>query len=124
MNKKAFALLGVAVLLSGCTHYMWVKPSGDPATFNADNYACKQNSMAAAPPVFQVYDPTPVHYGPKRVITDCRDKGDHRICKTRVQPDVYAPPTAVDLNKSNRNDLYNACMGAKGWLWQAVEDPE
>lgn len=82
--------------------------------------------MASAPPIFQVYESYPTHYGEQRVITRCKEHGDREICKTRVTGAPYAPPApqAIDLNKRNRSDLYNACMGAHGWVLQAVEDPE
>ena len=124
-TTTALCLLAL-VLLSGCTRYVWMKPSGDPASFNADTFACKQSAMANAPPVFQVYDRYPSYYEPDRIVTHCKERGNHEICKTRVVGDhrPAPPPQAIDLNESNRSDLYHSCMGAKGWILQAVEDPE
>lgn len=118
--------LTAALALQGCTHYVWVKPNGDPATFNADNYTCKQRAVTQAPPVFQVYSPYPTYYGGDRIITHCRDHGMTETCRTHVEGAPYPPqpPQAVDLNSSTRDDLYNACMGAQGWVLQPVKDPE
>lgn len=114
------------LLLSGCSRYVWVKPMGDPATFNPDNFGCKQNAMASAPPVFQVYEPYSYDHGREHIYTTCKERGNHEICKTRITGAPYTnrPPQAVDLNAGNRSDLYDACMSAKGWVLQRVEDPE
>lgn len=115
----AFALFA----LSGCAHYVWVKPAGDPASYPADNYACKQESLNVAPPVYQVYEP--YSSGPDIVRTDCVQNGPRQRCYARVVSEGYQPPPqAVDLNRGNRSDLYNACMNARGWVLQRVEDPE
>ena len=104
--------------------YAWVKPFGDPATYGPDNYACQQSAMANAPPVFQTFAPYPAYSEPDMVYTDCRVHHNFERCRTRViERDVYAPPRTVDLNESNRSGLYNACMQARGWVLQAVEEP-
>lgn len=115
-----------SLFLSGCSQYVWVKPMGDPATFNADHYNCKQSAMTSAPPVFQVYHPYARSYDDERLYTHCKDYGDREVCKTRMigSPHVAPPPHTVDLNARNRTDLYNACMGAQGWVLQEVKDPQ
>lgn len=117
--------LTVSVLLGGCTRYAWVKPMGDPATYPSDNYACQESAMANAPPVFQTYAPPPHYYAPMDVHTYCRDRGHHTVCRTHGHGYPYvSPPQTVDLNAHNRSNLFNACMQARGWILQAVEDPE
>ncbi len=124
MHSCRFAILAALLLLSGCAQYVWVKPAGDPGTFPGDSYACKQESLATAPPVYQIYEPYPS--GPDVVRTDCFQDGPQQRCRTRIisHQDYTPPPHAVDLNRGNRADLYNACMGARGWILQKVEDPE
>lgn len=123
MRSSRFPMLAALLLLSGCAQYVWVKPAGDPATYPADNYACKQDSLSAAPPVYQVYEPSPS--GPDVVRTDCIQKGSRQRCYARVVSEGYQPPPqAIDLNRSARSDLYNACMNARGWFLQKVEKPE
>lgn len=110
-------------LLSACTHVAWVKPSGDPATFPADSYLCKQDSLKAAPPVFETHDlATPVA---RRFYRDCsHDPHGGERCHMIVLPDESrARPQTVDLNKNVRDDLYQSCLEAKGWVLQAVEGP-
>ena len=120
---RLVALLAISLTLSGCTRYVWMKQSGDPASFPADNFTCKQTAMNNAPPVFETYDPYPYGHRPERIVTECRDRGHHEVCRTRVISHSYAPPpSTVDLNAYNRNDMYNACMSAKGWVLQPVEE--
>ena len=116
-------LLVTALLLSGCAQYVWMKPAGDPSTFPNDNYNCKQSALTNAPPVFQTYGAYPMHMPPD-VRTRCIGDGHHRTCKTIiVDHDHYVPPPhTVDLNAGTRNDLYNACMSAQGWVLQKVEE--
>ncbi len=123
MPSSRFALLAALLLLSGCAQYVWVKPVGDPGSFPGDTYACKQESLSAAPPVYQIYEPYPS--GPEVVRTDCIQNGPRQRCRTRVISEGYQPPPqAVDLNRGNRSDLYGACMNARGWVLQKVEDPQ
>lgn len=125
MKMKAIrlaVLLSLSVVLSGCTQYVWTKQFGDPQSFAADNYDCKQNAMNTAPPVFETYGSYPYRH-PDLVYTDCHPRGHHDICRTRVVSHGYAPPpSTVDLNARNRNDLYNSCMNAKGWVLQPVQE--
>ncbi len=103
MSRTAAVALVAALALAGCTRYAWVKPLGDPATFPADSYACKQEALAAAPPVFQTYLPGP-GFGP---------------------PGHYyapPPPRTVDLNAPLRDDFYDSCLRARGWVLQAIEE--
>jgi len=119
---KTTVLLAGSLLLSACTHYVWMKPAGDPATYPADNFNCKQSAMNNAPPVFQTYDAYPYGYSRDRVRTECTERGPHEVCRTRVISHEYAPPpSTVDLNARNRDELYNACMNASGWILQPVE---
>jgi len=124
--SRFVALASLAFLLSACTHYAWVKPSGDPASYPADNYSCKQESLASAPPMYRTFMPSPMPAPPDVVKSDCFTDGhggEH--CKTRVISHGYVPPPeTVDLNEEMRSDLYNACMNARGWMLQVVQDPE
>jgi len=122
---KTALVLSTCLCLSACMQYVWVKPVGDPTSFAADNYNCKQSAMSNAPPVFQTYDSSPYAYQPQRVRTDCTARGMHEVCYTHVSPPQYVPPpTTVDLNSRNRSELYNACMNALGWILQPVEDTQ
>lgn len=119
------ALLVLPLMLAGCTSYVWVKPVGDPATFNPDSYACKQEAIAAAPPVFHQTEVYPrLFAGPDVVKSRCVQDGAVQTCKTRyyMHDSTIAPPPVMDLNESVRSDLYSTCMQAKGWVLQAVED--
>lgn len=118
------ALFLAFALLSGCTQYVWVKPLGNPATYPGDSYACKQESMAAAPPAFQTYEPYwPNDYEVVRL--HCAEGRHHERCRAVIAERGYSPPPhTVDLNQGNRQDLFNSCMNARGWQLQAVENPE
>jgi len=125
MPRRLLALALISLILSGCTQYVWVKPLGDPATYPQDTYTCKQESLALAPPVFQSYEIVPATDEHGVIKTDCVKEGRRERCRTIVkQPTYVPPPRAVDLNKSNRTDLFNSCMGARGWELRAVKDPE
>jgi|GEM_PF-1016487 len=123
--KHLVALGFLVFTLTACTHYAWVKPVGDPASYPADNYACKQQALAAAPQVFQTFMPASQPH-PDVVKSDCfMDHHGGQHCKTSVVSRGYEPPPqVVDLNENMREDLYNACMGSKGWVLQAIQDPE
>jgi len=114
-------LLLAAITLGGCVHYAWVKPGGDPSTFQADHYACLSNSTQTAPPVYGAYARPDV----VSVDTRCRpDPWTHdMICRDVVRQRPSGPPIVTDLNASARGDLYTACMNAHGWFYQAVQDP-
>lgn len=125
MSKMPLLLLTV-LLLAGCTHYVWVKPVGDPASYPADDYVCKQESLAAAPPVYETYVPAgPGGLSPE-IVTDCRPSragGQH--CFTRVverHPVAIREPYTIDLNEDKRDDLYQSCLQARGWVLQPVEE--
>lgn len=124
MNRLCPLLLLACVLfLSGCAHYVWIKPGGDPATFPADDYACRQESMAAAPPVYETY--VPMNPSIPEVLSDChtaRDGGQR--CRTRVvqRPSFPDRPYTVDLNEGNRENLHESCLRARGWVLQRVEE--
>lgn len=113
------------ILLSACTSYVWVKPTGDPSTFAADSYSCKKEAMDAAPPVYQTTQVVPRMFaGPDIVRSRCEQDGPIQTCRTRyyTHDDYYAPPTTYDLNENARGDLYGSCMNARGWVLQAVEN--
>lgn len=122
LNTNALFLPLLALMLSGCATYAWVKPGGDPNTYPADSYACKQESMAAAPPVFHTVHPH-IAPGPDIVRTRCRDEGFYEECRTRVYPSGYAgPPQTYDLNERNRDNMFTSCMNARGWILQRIEE--
>jgi hypothetical protein len=126
MQKPSLlAALLIVFALSGCTQYAWVKPFGDPATYPADNYACQQDAMTNAPPVFQTFTPYPAYSHPDIVYVDCRVHHHHERCRARYVDRGFPPPSpyTVDLNDKNRGNLYSACMQAKGWVFQPVEEP-
>ena len=123
MHPRNVIPLVLSLFLAGCAHYTWIKPAGDPATFPSDSYACKQSALNAAPPVFQTYGHHPDYYAPPPVRTHCFDDGRRQVCKTIVEErDYVPPPRTVDLNSSTREDMYNACMNAQGWVLQRVEE--
>ena len=118
-------LLTMALLLSGCTSYVWVKPVGDPATFAPDSYTCTQEATTAAPPLFYEIEVFPRRdTGPDIVRTRCVQDGPTQTCHARYYApnDTLERTTIRDLNEKMRGDLYNSCMQAKGWILQAVED--
>ncbi len=122
---RLLPVLLLPFLLSACTSYIWVKPVGDQATFGPDSYACKQQALASAPPVFHQQDVFPQRIAsPDVVKTNCVQRGAVESCQTRyyMHDSMIAPPPVVDLNEDTRNDLYSSCMQAKGWVLQAVED--
>jgi len=121
MLSPKVILLGATLMLAGCAHYEWMKPAGDPSTFGVDSYNCKQSSMGTAPPVFQTYGAMPLPRPP--VHTRCFNDGYREVCKTVVEGGPYVPPPrTVDLNAANREDMYQACMGAQGWVYQRVDE--
>lgn len=122
MNRTVLSVLCL-FSLSGCTHYAWVKPGADTGMFQADSYACKQESLAVAPPAYQLIYPLAPYGGPDIVRTDCVERGPVQRCATHVVSRPYPPPPeTVDLNAANRDDLYRACLGARGWAWTAIEE--
>jgi hypothetical protein len=124
--------------LSACGHYAWQKPGGDPSTFAADNYACKQAAIASAPPAYAWPPPNPYGgYAPyqpygntvyQQEETRCKDKGGTVWCKTEssVHGNVSFQPTVPpqDVNAGARDDLFGACMQSRGWVYQWIEDPK
>ncbi len=128
--SKPALLAIVAVTLSGCGHYAWQKPGGDPSTFGADNYNCQQNAIAAVPPAYP-YPPPPYGYSPygeplyQVEETRCRDTHGSTYCKTQTSVQRRAPlPPPQDYNAPARQDLYTACMQAQGWVYRWIEDPQ
>lgn len=123
-TTQILSLLILATLISGCSRYVWMKPNGDPSTFGPDSYNCKQSALSAAPPTFHTYVPYP-QPGPSIVREVCYEKhhGHHPRCKMIVETrDYVPPPQTVDLNANNRDDMYNSCMNANGWVLQRVEE--
>jgi hypothetical protein len=123
MNVKTLILIPLsALMLSACTHYAWVKPMGDPATYPADHYTCSQSAVQSLPPVYEVYDPYPAYYGwhePR----PCFYESHHLRCPPHLRPmDLPPPPRTIDLNRSGREDLYNSCMNAHGWFLQPIDN--
>lgn len=123
-RKNYILVLSLFVLLTGCTRYEWIKPIGDPSTYGTDVYACKKAAMKLAPPAFQVVESSVSPYKSKKTIeTSCSKRDSIKNCLKTVKNSEYHPPERViDLNKSNRNDLHEACMQSKGWVLTAVEE--
>ena len=124
--KHSLLLASAALLLSGCVHYAWVKPSGDPSTFGADNYACLQTANAQMPPVFQAFEATPQGRDSTEVDSVCTKHGPTTSCRTATvnRQNYYGQPVVADLNEQSRSRLFDACMGSKGWVYQLVEEPK
>ncbi|MCL2469533.1 MAG: hypothetical protein FWF24_04805 [Alphaproteobacteria bacterium] len=127
MNLRSSTFFLVLLLaLTGCARYVWVKPVGDASTFSADNLACKERSLAAAPPVYQTFVAArPYYYGPEIAHSQCARRGPRGYnCYTYTigGPGPYMPPQTVDLNAAPRDDLYYACMTAAGWVLERLEE--
>lgn len=87
------------LLLAGCARFAWVREGSTPADFGADRYACLQSAMDKAPPVIGVYE-------------NKRRMGDRYDAAMGME----------DMNSGNRDMLYRACLEARGWRLERVED--
>jgi hypothetical protein len=91
------AIILSALLVAACGHNEWFRIAPGPGNFPQDDYACQRESLQAAPvAVVQEYE---------------RTKNERSV-------------TARDVNQGNRNNLYFACMGARGWQERFVPDKQ
>lgn len=115
---KFYLLL--ALLVSSCATYKWVKPGANESDFNSDRYNCQMDATKSYPPVYQeqvVYDAYAGLRGKSSCSSNVNQIGNYRTIDTECNDRNYPPPTTqqVDLNTGSRGSFYSSCMNSKGW---------
>lgn len=114
--KRALTAMsvGTALLLGACQQqYQWVNPSRPAADMTSDSIACEQSVARLYP-----YRPAVVQTSGPYVTSgyrSCYRTYYGRSCD--YVPGTYVPPTYAtqDMNASQRQASYNACLNSKGW---------
>ena len=121
MKTSAIGLIIVtSALLAGCATYQWRHGTRYDANFEQESYECKQEAAKALPPQIgeRITRPTqfisPQWHCPAGV-------SDRSKCNYTPGRWLQAERESYDLNASARNDLYNSCLKARGWLYLRVD---
>lgn len=91
VSNFAKAAVVVAFGLSGCIQQqtmIWVNPNKDHTAFVADRFECLKVAATATPPA------------------------------VAVKQDPMFGAYEYDVNEENRDNLFGACMNAKGWVFK------
>jgi len=117
---KKQIILSLALALAGCGHYEWQQQGATIADLGAAKFECQQKATEAAPafvvPTYnRAYDPKLA----RQYRDHCRNYEMPVWGECREQPQQRV--TLTDMNSSNRRDLFNACMNAKGWSFGEVK---
>ncbi|MBV8548297.1 MAG: hypothetical protein JO126_02430 [Alphaproteobacteria bacterium] len=115
MNKVSVFCAGIAacLLLTSCSHQVWVKPGSTQQDFSTDNYACMQSAMASAP-VTVANTAAWSGGGGNANWNSAGGNANWNGGGGQVR--------AKDMNQTARNQLMNACLQAKGWQLTTVKD--
>lgn len=112
-------------LLNSCAQYQWQKAGASQQDFSRDSYQCQIEAARAFPSAIVTQQITAGYTTP--AMTNCYGSGSAygsgstvygsttTNCTTTPGQSVAPLALAVDANKSNREQVTNACMFARGW---------
>jgi hypothetical protein len=115
-SMKELAVLAVSAIalfmIAGCS-YVWVKPGGTQGEFSQDRYACMQQAQQRA-------SSTTVNvYGGASSGTNMPELGGSNFASSMGSTIQAAGDVGLQqANRTNSQNLFNACMNARGWYLQ------
>ena len=100
----ALSALSLALLLTGCTQYTWVKPGLSDAEMHKKLTECEAQALVDLPP--------------DNVVTG---SSSEKTDKKHKKQDVETSYTVEDANEYQRETLVDSCMFKSGWYKVEVQ---
>ena len=115
MNHGLISLMFVAIMLSGCAKYQWVKAGSSMLTFEKDKHECESQAVKLYPP--QLLATETVMVQPTRNCSSV-SHGAAQICN---EDPVVKWSHVHDENENKRNEYIKHCFIARGYKWDKVD---
>jgi len=117
---KFLGVLLLAVPLSSCAEYVWVKPGATQAELEIANGRCLASSYSSIPAAPETVMLGTGYTTPTN--TNCARLGNSLNCTTTGGQ--YQPPASftIDGNSGVREQVFMGCMAGHGWVRRRREE--